>query len=57
MEQLTFLSAAPPASPLVSRDCGAAWMTRVATWRLNISSWLKDAAPAGASGKMSPVYF
>ena len=54
-EQLTFLPAERPAKVLVSRDSAKAWMTRVAISCSPILQFLTDTAPAGWSGRMSPV--
>lgn len=55
MAQLTFLSEEPPANPSRSRESGSDWMTRAATSRLSTWPWLNAFAPAGWSGRTSPV--
>lgn len=54
MNQLTFLSEAPPANPSRSLDLEQAWLTRVATSCSGLVRLLTDFAPAGSFGKMSP---
>lgn len=55
MNQLTFLleerHANHSASPVSEKD----WMTSVATWRSNFAGLLAALAPAGSSGRTSPV--
>ena len=53
-DQLTFLSAAPPASRSASRESASVWMTRAATSRLSTWRWLDAFAPAGFYGRTSP---
>ena len=52
--QLTFLSEAPPAkvsrSPALEKD----WLTLAATSCSRLALWLRDTAPTGSSGRMSP---
>ena len=55
MQQLTFLSEAPPANPSLSRASEAAWQMSAATWRSNFFAWLTACAPAGWFGRTSPV--
>jgi hypothetical protein len=54
-DQLTFLSAEPPASRSPSPGSEAAWMTTVATWPSSFVALLAELAPAGSFGRMSPV--
>jgi hypothetical protein len=51
MDQLTFLSEAPPASRSASPVCAKDWMTLVATWPSNIFALLTENSRAGLSGK------
>lgn len=55
MEQLTFLSPARPVNPSQSLDSEEAWLIRVATSPSNILTCLTASAPAGWSGRTSPV--
>ena len=55
LEQLTFLSEAPPVKVSPLPDSAAAWMTRVATWPLSSVDLLAASAPVGSCGKMFPA--
>ena len=52
---LTFLLAAPPAKTFLLRGSARAWTGIVVTYRSNTCDWLIEHAPAGWSGKTSPV--
>ena len=54
MQQLTFLSVEPPASPSALRDSERDWQIRVATSCSPILPLLNDTAPSGWSGRTSP---
>ncbi len=55
--QSTFLWEEHPASLSRSQESVSDWMTRAVTSPLSISAWLGACAPAGSSGKTSPVSF
>src|SRR5688572_28995495 len=55
MDQLTFLSAEPPANPSQSQDSERDWQTSAATWPSSFLSLLTERAPAGWSGRTSPA--
>ena len=55
MDQLTFLSAAPHASPSQSQELEAAWTTTVVTWHSNFLGLLNEHAPSGWFGRTSPA--
>lgn len=54
-DQLTFLSAEPPASRSASRESDLDWTIRAATSPLSSLRWLDEFAPAGSFGRMSPA--
>ncbi len=47
MDQLTFLSEAPPASPTASQEKDLAWMIRAATLQLSLLPWAYEVMPSG----------
>ena len=47
--------AAPPASRSAQQAAERDWMTRVVNWPSNFSGWWLQSAPAGSSGRTSPV--
>src|SRR5690242_20297752 len=55
MDQLTFLSAEPPASPSQSQDSERDWRTAAVTWPSSFLGLLTAHAPAGWSGRTSPA--
>jgi len=57
MEQLTFLSAEPPANPSQSQENASDWMTRAATLRSNMFAWLNELMLSGWSSRTSPVFY
>lgn len=57
MDQLTFLSEEPPASPSPSRDSARDWVTTVATWLSSSLDLLRRFGPVGWSGRMSPASY
>ena len=54
MDQLTFLSAEPPASPSALQDSERDWLIRVATLCSPLARWLYDNAPGGWYGRTCP---
>lgn len=56
MDQLTFLSAEPPANPSALQDAEQAWRTTVETWPSNLSALLAEHAPDGWLGRTSPAF-
>ena len=56
MEQLTFLSAEPPASPSALQDSERDWLIRVATSCSPILPLLNAISPDGWCGRMSPAF-
>lgn len=57
MDQLTFLSEEPPASPSPSQAEAQAWMTRVASWPSSFVALLVASGPSGWYGRTSPESF
>ena len=53
LEQLTFLSEAPPVSPSASPASEADWAMTVATWPFDSVRLLTSSSPVGSFGKMS----
>jgi hypothetical protein len=54
-DQLTFLSAEPPANRSASPESVWDWTIRAATSQSSSWRWLNEFAPAGWSGRMSPA--